>query len=192
MTSRRGRSSGSGQPGTQVWRESIQGIKRELEASNRRLVKVLEEQDAERAEEVQRLYDLAESLRVEELLSHMNDTLLDGQGVIQAVLLWSEQQILEGDDYWDDDEEEDDEDDEDEDEVFELSAELTVVLSWKAAGRLQISVEFQDDKEDGMEMRVNGWITAPPTSRNLQNGLIRAFREQMDENYGKPDEEYDN
>ena len=39
MTTRRGRSSDSGQLGTRAWRESIQTIKQELSANNGRLVK---------------------------------------------------------------------------------------------------------------------------------------------------------
>lgn len=199
MTTRRGRSTGSGQPGTRAWRESIQGIKRELDASNGRLMRALEEQDAERAEEVQPLFDLAESLHVEELLSYMNDSLLDGQGVIQTVLIWDEQQVLEDDDDldedddevdWEDDDDEDDwEEDDDEDEDFELSVELAVMLSWKTAGRLQIRVEIQDF--EGIEVHVNGHPVEPRSARKLQSVLIEAFREQMDENYGKFDEEDD-
>ena len=196
MTTRRGRSSGSGQPGTRAWRESIQGIKRELDANNGRLVRVLEEQDAERAEEVQPLFDLARSLRVEELVAYMNDTLLGGQGVIQTALLWDEAQALDDDeddddeDDDDDDDEDDDEDDDDEDdEAFDLFVVLTVMLSWKEAGRLQIKVEVQEEEDAQIEMHVNGWPVDPPNARNLQSALVEAFREQMDENYGQEEEE---
>ena len=201
MTSRRGRSTGSGQPGTRAWRESIQGIRRELNANNGRLFRVLEEQDSEYADDVQPLLDLAQNLRVEELLSYMNDTLLDGQGVIQTVLLWDEQQVLADDDFGDEDDEEDDweeddeeegdedeEDEEDEDDSFELFAVLTVMLSWKAAGKLQIRVEVQEEDEE-IEMHVNGRPVDPPNARNLQSALVEAFREQMDENYGQDEEE---
>ena len=205
MTTRRGRSSGSGQPGTQAWRRRIGEIKRELEARNGRLIRVLEEQDAEYVEEVQPLLDLAQSLRVEDLLSYMNDTLLDGQGIMQTVLVWDEQQVLEDDDDWDEDDDdndeeddededweedddEDDDDDGDEDEDSELFVVLRVMLSWKAGGRLQLRVEFED--EDGeIEMQVNGYPVDPPNASNLQSGLIKAFREQMDENYGKFEDE---
>ena len=193
MTTRRRRSSGSGQPGSRAWRESVQGIRRELDAGNGRLIKLLEEQDAEYAKEVRPLFDLAESLRVEELLSYMNDTLLNGQGVIQTVLRWDGAEALgddwenddDDDDDWDDDDDEDDEEDDDED--FELSVTLTVMLSWKQAGRLQIKVEIQEDDGE-IELNVNGHQARPPNARNLQSALVAAFREQMDENYGRGDE----
>ena len=193
MTTRRRRSSGSGQTGSRAWRESVQGIRRELDAGNGRLIKLLEEQDAEYAEEVRPLFDLAESLRVEELLSYMNDTLLDGQGVIQTVLRWDEVEEL-GDD-WEDDEDDDEDDDDwdddeedEDDEGFDLSVALTVMLSWKQAGRLQIKVEIQDDDGE-IELNVNGHQADPPNVRNLQTALVAAFREQMDENYGQEEEE---
>ena len=194
MTTRRERSSGSGQPGTRAWRETVQGIKRELDADNGRLLRVLAEQDAERVDEVRPLFDLAQSLRVEELLSYMNDTLLDGQGVVERTIRWVE--ITDGDDDedWDeddDDEEDDDWDDEDEDEEdedFFLSATLSVTLTWKEAGRLQVSVDISDEG-DGVELRINGMPLERPTARNLQNALVTAFREQMDEDYGKFEDE---
>ena len=201
MTTRR-RNANSGQPGTRAWRNTIDDIKQGLNANDGRHIKKLEEQDAERSEEVQPLFDLAKSLRVEELLSYINDTLLEGQGTIQTVLHWQEGVDLDGEDFedeedeWDEEDEDDEDEDWDDDEELEeeegtpyLFVELMFMLSWKEAGRLQITVEFQDDEDDGIEMRVNGMITAPPTARNLQNGLVRAFREQMDENYGQFEDE---
>ena len=88
MTTRRGRVSNSGQPGSRAWRESIQGIKRELAANSAALIGTLEEQEAEKSQEVLPLIELAATMRVEELLSYMNDTLLDGQGVKQTILRW--------------------------------------------------------------------------------------------------------
>ena len=208
MTTRRGRSSGSGQPGTAGWRRTIAGIKQELSANNRALIETLEEQEAEKAEEVQPLFDLAESLRVEQLLSYMNDTILEGQGVIQTILRWEEGIDLddveyvddedddEDDEDWEDDEDEEDDedddwddDDEDEGTIF-LFVVLSVILTWKEAGRIQIKVDIQeDDESDEVEVRVNTHRVSPPTARNLQNVLVTAFREQMDEDYGNFEEE---
>ena len=188
MTTRRRQSSDSGQPGSRAWRNSIERIKQELNAHSGRLIGKLEEQDAENAEEVKALTDSAKSLRVEELLSYMNDTLLDGQGVVQTYFRWEEGQALDEDDEYeddDDDEEYDDEedDDDDDDDEFELFVVLTVALSWKDGGRLQIKVDIQE--EDGeIEMNVNGREVSKTTSGNLQSVLLQAFREQMDPEYG--------
>ena len=148
--------------------------------------------------------ELAESLRVEELLSYMNDTLLDGQGVVETVFRWVEVEALEEeneddededddheeDDDWDDELEDDDEEDLDEDEAFDLAVTLSVTLFWKEAGRLQVSVEIQEEQdEDEIELRANGMPIAPPTARNLQSGLVEAFRERMDVDYGQEDDE---
>ena len=197
MTTRRGRSSGSGQPGTQAWRQTIQGIKRELDANNGALIETLEEQEAEKAEEVQPLFDLAHSLRVSELLSYMNDTILDGQGVIRTVLRWEEGIDLDDVEYVDEDEDDEDEDwdddDEDDDEeegTLFLFVVLSLILTWKEAGRIQIKVDIQgNDESEEVEVHVNGQPASPPTARNVQTGLVRAFREQMDENYGNFEKE---
>lgn len=203
MTTRRGRSSGSGQPGSRAWRETIEGIKRELDADNGRLLKTLAEQDTERAEEIQLLTELAQSLRIEELLSYMNDTLLDGQGVVERTIRWL--QMTNGDDGedwdedddddeddgdWEDDEDDDDWDEEDDEDDFFLSATLSITLTWKDAGRLQVSVDLEEmEEEETIELNVNGMQVERPTARNLQNALVQAFREQMDEDYGNFEED---
>ena len=105
--------------------------------------------------------ELAESLRIEELLTYMNDNLLDGQGVIEKTFRWarSEEDDLEEDakkrnlgwagdevdddeDDWDDDEDWDDEDDME--DVYGLAEfpVLSFVLSWKQAGQIQLNVEL--------------------------------------------------
>ena len=182
MTTRRPQAADSGQPGSRAWRDHIQSIKQELNANGGRLIGKLGEQDAERAEEISPLFDLAKSLRVEELLSYMNDTLLDGEGVVQTYYRWEEGQAL-GDDDEDDDWEDDEEDEDDED--FYLFVVLTVVLSWKEGGRLQIKVDIQEEEEGEIEVNVNGREVAPPTYRKLQSVLVEAFREQMDPEYGE-------
>ena len=140
----------------------------------------------------------------------MNDTLLDGQGVVETVFRWVEVDALEEEDEdWDeDDEEDDDEEDDDwddeleddyeedldeddeEDEAFELAVTLSITLSWKEAGRLQVSVEIQEEQdEDDVEVSVNGMPINPRTAHNLQSGLVKAFRERMDVDYAREDEE---
>ena len=174
-----------------MWYKSIRDIKRELDANNGRLIKKLAEQEAEKAEEVRPLIDMAETLRVAELFSAMNDTLLGGEGKVQTVIRWEEGADFTGEDEdgWDDEDEDRDGGGEEEEEgrLF-LFVVLSVILTWKEAGRLQIKVDIQDE-DDGIEVHVNGWPANPPTARNLQNALVRAFREQMDEEYGKFDEE---
>ena len=70
-----------------------------------------------------------------------------------------------------------------------LFAVLSVILTWKEAGRIQIKVDIEDDdEEDEVEVTVNGWQASPPTARNLQNGVVKAFRQQINENYGQFEE----
>ena len=69
-----------GQPGSWAWRESMQSIKRELNSNNGELIGKLLEQEDEKVGEARLSTNLAESLRVAELLSYINDALLDRQG----------------------------------------------------------------------------------------------------------------
>lgn len=192
MNTRRGRSPGSDQPGTAVWRGIILGLWEELADDNGRLLGTLEKQEAEKAEEVQPLFDLAQSLRVSDILSYMNDTILHGQGAIQTILRWEEGIDLDDDvEYVDWDEGDDDDSDDDEEEGTPyLFVILSVILTWKEAGRIQIKVDIQEnDDSEKVEVHVNGRPVSPPTGRNLQNVLVTAFREQMDEEYGNFEEE---
>ena len=194
MTTRRRQSSNSrnaGQlPGSRAWRDSIQEIKRDLTRDGGWLLRKLEEQDAEMVVDRQALADQAASLRIEELLAYMNDNLLDGQGVIETTFRWHLPEVDDLDDWDEDDDDEDDnveyendeyeddgDEDGDEDEEAAFPA-LSVTLSWKQAGRLQVNVELAQIDDD-LVLSINGEELDSPTTRFLQSGLVDAFTEQM-------------
>lgn len=212
MTTRRGRSSGSGQPGSQAFRRGVQRLKRDLAEDDNWAFEHLENQDRKLLAKWQPLTELAESLRIEELLTYMNDTLLDGQGVIEKTFRWerSESDDLDVDDVddeedWEDDDEDDedddedyweDEDDEDDDDdmedVFGLAEipVLSILLSWKQAGRIQLNVELVGTA-DGIVLRVNGDEMGSPTTRLLYRGLIGGFEEHTEFIESADDDEED-
>ena len=188
MTTRRGRSSGSGQPGTAVWRNGVQRLKRDLTEDDGWAFERLEVQDRKLLAKWVPLIAKAEALRIEELLTYMNDNLLESQGLIEKTFRW---EISEPDDL-DDDEEADDDDDDTEDDMEDVYglAEipvLSIVLSWKQAGRIQINVELVGTL-DGVVMRIDGDEMDSATSGVLQRGLIGAFEEHSEFIEG-PDEE---
>ena len=185
MTTRRRQSSNSGnagqQPGSRAWRDSIQQIKLDLTADGGWLLRKLEEQDVEMVEQKQALFDQAESLKIQELLAYMNDNLLDGQGVIETTYRWHMPEVDDLNDEEEDDAERDDDDeDEDEDDDGDLAAfpVLSVTLSWKQGGRVQVSVELAD-LDDDLVLSVNEEDMDSATPRVLQQGLIDAFSEQL-------------
>ena len=173
MTTRRRRSSNSGnagqQPGSRAWRDSIQQIKLDLTADGGWLLRKLEEQDVEMVEQKQALFDQAESLKIQELLAYMNDNLLDGQGVIETTYRWHMPEV---------DDLNDEEEDEDDDGDLAAFPVLSVTLSWKQGGRVQVSVELADLDGD-IELSVNEEDMDSATPRVLQQGLIDAFSEQL-------------
>jgi len=154
----------------------------------------MEIQDRKLLEKWQPLTELAESLRIEELLTYMNDNLLEGQGVIEKTFRWETSEVDDVDDEEDDededeeDEEEEDEDDWDEDEDWDGDDDddmedvyglaeipvLSIVLSWKEAGRIQLNVELVGT-DDGVVMRIDGEEMDSVTSGVLQRGLVAAF-----------------
>ena len=210
MTSRRGRSSGSGEPGSQAFRRGVQRLKRDLTEDDNWSFERLEIQDRKLLEKWRPLTELAESLRIEELLAYMNGNLLDGQGVIEKTFRCerSEYEVIDTDeeddeedweeddedeDDWEDEDEDDDEEEDDEDEdVFGLAEipVLSILLSWKQAGRIQLNVELVGTA-DGIVLRVNGDEMGSPTSRLLYRGLIGGFEEHTEFIEGPDDDEED-
>lgn len=189
MRTRRRQSSNSGNagqlPGSRAWRESIERIKGDLTRDGGWLLRKLEEQDAEMVVDRQTLADQAASLRIEELLAYMNDNLLDGEGVVETTFRWHLPEVDDLDDWDEDDDDEDDEveyediEDEDGDEDEEVAfPAVSVTLSWKQAGRLQVNVELAQIDDD-LVLSINGEELDSPTTRFLQSGLVDAFTEQM-------------
>ena len=202
MTTRRGRSSGSGEPGSQAFRRGVQRLKRDLTEDDNWAFEHLENQDRKLLAKWQPLTELAESLRIDELLTYMNDNLLEGQGVIEKTFRWerSESDDLDEDEEdWEDDDEDDEdededywEDDDDMEDVFGLAEipVLSILLSWKQAGRIQLNVELVGTA-DGIVLRVNGDEMGSPTSRLLYRGLIGGFEEHTEFIESPDDDEED-
>ena len=79
-------------------------------------------------------------------------------------------------DDWDEDEDWDDDEDDDMEDVYGLAEipVLSIVLSWKEAGRIQLNVELVG-ADDGVVMRIDGEEMDSVTSGVLQRGLVAAF-----------------
>ena len=97
------------------------------------------------------------------------------------------------DDWEDEDEDDADEESEDEDEdVFGLTEipVLSILLSWKQAGRIQLNAELVGTA-DGIVLRVNGDEMGAPTAGVLQRGLIGGFEEHTEFIESADDDEED-
>jgi len=71
-----------------AWRDSLAELKEELANIRAERLSQASDEDAEIEKEREELSRLADSLRVSELLSDMNRTLLDGQGTVEKIVSW--------------------------------------------------------------------------------------------------------
>ena len=152
------------------WRDAITELRAELaqvRAERQRQAATAADELLQAHQELSRLSD---SLGISELLSDLNNNLLDGQGEIEAIVSWDPSQTIA-------------EADEDELEVLEDEDEnqddvITQVLSWEEFGEREIAVELVL-VEDGTSVQVNG-VEVRPDRGALEQALLDAFRDELE------------
>jgi hypothetical protein len=153
-----------------AWRDDLLALQRELAAVRTERRQQAEAEEAEHQRDLERLSQLSSSLAIPDLLSEMNQLLLEGKGEIETFTPWdtNEDEVEEAE-Y---DLVLDDEDLEEEGDV------LTVILSWQEDGEREIAVDL-GLTDEGVYLQVNG--TAVRTERRaLEQALVRAFREELE------------
>ena len=155
-----------------TWRDTLEGLKQDLnEVRARRQIRV-EEEEAGLKKERDDLSIMAKNLGVDELLAEMNSTLLDGKGEIETIIGWESD---------DEDAEDDlgigiiDEASEDDDGDTDV---ITTILSWDEGGDLEIAVDLGLSK-DGIYLQINE-IEIRPEREALERGLIEAFKDELE------------
>ncbi len=152
-----------------AWRDTLRGLRDELaeiRAQRRRERQAdEEEQQAQRLE----LARIAESLGLTSLLQEMNSVLLDGQGQVENISSW----------------EEENEEDPDESllmldnlEELEESDYINAILTWEEDGEREIVVDLGFG-EQGMSLLVNG-VDIRLEQEALERALVEAFRQQLE------------
>lgn len=141
------------------WRESLEQLKSELANAREGRMERLSAFDSEIAEEREQLLSRYESLDIVNLLSQMNEVLLDGKGVVEHTVEWEQD---EDDDVYDDD---------------DVADVITTALSWDEGEELEIVVDLAM-LDEGISLMVNG-IQIRQDSSALERALIEAFREQL-------------
>ena len=155
-----------------TWRETLEGLKQELTDVRAVRQRRVEEDEAGLQKEREDLSTMAQDLGVNELLAEMNATLLDGKGEIETIVGWEssgDDPDLDGGISMNGDEP--GEDDEDTDVI-------TTILSWEEGGGLEIAVDL-GLSEEGIYLQVNE-IEIRPEREALEQGLVEAFREELD------------
>ena len=155
-----------------TWRETLEGLKQELTDVRAVRQRRMDEDEAGLQKERDDLSRTFQDLGVDGLLAEMNSTLLDGKGEIETIVGWEstaedpDQEAgisMNGD--------EPDEDDEDTDVI-------TTILSWEEGGEMEIAVDL-GLSDDGIYLQINE-IEIRPEKEALKQGLIQAFRDELD------------
>ena len=155
-----------------TWRETLEGLKQELTDVRAVRQRRVDEDEAGLQKERDDLSRTFQDLGVDGLLAEMNSTLLDGKGEIETIVGWEstaedpDQEAgisMNGD--------EPDEDGEDTDVI-------TTILSWEEGGEMEIAVDL-GLSDEGIYLQINE-IEIRPEKEALEQGLIQAFRDELD------------
>lgn len=140
------------------WRESLSELKAELTETRATRMARLEAYDNELAAERKQLLDQHQELEIPQLIADMNEILLDGQGEVETVIEWEDQ---------DDDEPYDD----------DAADVITTALTWEEGDELEIVCELVM-LDEGLALMVNGDQIRVERAA-LEQSLLSAFREQL-------------
>lgn len=141
------------------WRESLSELKAELTEIRATRMARLEAYDNELAAERKQLLDQHQELEIPQLIADINEVLLDGQGEVETVIEWEDQ---------DDDEPYDDDD---------AADVITTALTWEEGDELEIVCELVM-LDEGIALMVNGDQIRVERAA-LEQSLLSAFREQL-------------
>ena len=147
-----------------AWRDTLSDLKQELAEARAQRLTLASAEEADLQKERDELSRLADSLAVSELLSDINDTLLDGQGSVEKIVSWE----VDGED----DEYEEDADEEEDADV------IAVILTWEERGERELAIDL-GATDEGIYLQVNG-IEIRAEREALEPALLQAFREELE------------
>ena len=146
-----------------AWRDSLAELKEELANIRAERLSQASDEDAEIEKEREELSRLVDSLRVSELLSDMNRTLLDGQGTVEKIVSWEA-------------------DEEDEDgpmaEEEEDADVIALILTWEERGERELAIDL-GVADEGVYVQING-IEIRAEREAMEPALLQAFREELE------------
>jgi len=158
-----------------TWQETLQGLKTELTDVRAQRKNRVEEEVAGLKKERDGLSFMAKNLGIDELLAEMNATLLDGNGEVETIIGWEDDDDeldLEAEISMNGEEPNDDGDDGEDRDV------ITIILSWDEGGEMEIAVDL-GLSNDGIYLQINE-IEVRPERVALEKGLVEAFRDELE------------
>ena len=154
-----------------AWRDTLTDLRDELADTRAQRLRQSKAADAEaeRAREV--LSQLVDSLQIPQLLTELNEILLEGKGNLETFISW----------------EGEDEDDEPEkgfnlvslNEEQEEPDEIYMSLTWEENDERTIEIEVGNSEDEGLYLMVNG-VSIRHEQAALEQALVVAFREELD------------
>jgi len=155
-----------------TWRETLEGLKEDLNEVRAQRQKQVDEDEAGLKKERDGLSQTARELGVDGLLAEMNATLLDGKGKVETIVGWeSSDEDLDIDPGISMNGGEPDDGDDDTDVI-------TTILSWNEGGEMEIAVDL-GLSDEGIYLQINE-IEIRPEREALEQGLIEAFRDELE------------
>ena len=155
-----------------TWRETLEGLKEDLNEVRAQRQKQVDEDEAGLKKERDGLSQTARELGVDGLLAEMNATLLDGKGEGETIVGWeSSDEDLDIDPGISMNGGEPDDEDDDTDAI-------TTILSWNEGGEMEIAVDL-GLSDEGIYLQINE-IEIRPEREALEQGLIEAFRDELE------------
>ena len=155
-----------------TWRETLEGLKEDLNEVRAQRQKQVDEDEAGLKKERDGLSRTARELGVDGLLAEMNVTLLDGKGKVETIVGWeSSDEDLDIDPGISMNGGEPDDEDDDTDAI-------TTILSWNEGGEMEIAVDL-GLSDEGIYLQINE-IEIRPEREALEQGLIEAFRDELE------------
>ena len=155
-----------------TWRETLEGLKEDLNEVRAQRQKQVDEDEAGLEKERDGLSQTARELGVDGLLAEMNATLLDGKGKVETIVGWEssdEDLDIDPDISMNGGEPDDGDDDTD---------VITTILSWNEGGEMEIAVDL-GLSDEGIYLQINE-IEIRPEREALEQGLIEAFRDELE------------
>ena len=147
-----------------AWRDTLGRLREELAEVRAERQRRAAAEDAEIQRQREELSRLVTSLGINQLLSQMNNTLLNGQGDIETIVSWEAPA---------------EDDDGDVDDLEEEEADLiATMLTWEEAGEREIVVDLASG-EQGSYLQVNG-VDIRLEAAALEQALVEAFRDELE------------
>ncbi len=152
-----------------AWRDTLRGLRDELAEIRAQRQRERQADEEEQGAQRLELARIGESLGLTGLLQEMNSVLLDGQGQVENISSWEE------------------ENEEDQDgsslmldnlEELEESDYINVILTWEEDGEREIVLDLGFG-EQGMSLLVNG-VDIRLEQEAVERALVEAFRMQLE------------